>query len=197
MLLLSSANSQPEGLEGCAGIEPRCQPSAETAAEDSPGASLPRRPQSWASLARLSGHEGLRASQRSEGGRWSGDSPSLLGGRPSLGIIEPWNGLGWKGPYRASSSNLPAVGRDTSHQTRLLKAPSSLALNTAREGAATASLGNLFQCLITLMVKNFFLLPNLKLPSFSLKLLSYAGLDLGPFSDEFASSVSPQHFKRK
>jgi len=41
----------------------------------------------------------------------------------------------------------PAMGRDTFHQTRLLKAPSSLALNTSREGAATASLGNLCQCL--------------------------------------------------
>jgi len=30
------------------------------------------------------------------------------------------------------------MDRDTFHQTRLLKAPSSLALNTAREGAASA-----------------------------------------------------------
>jgi len=34
--------------------------------------------------------------------------------------------------------------RDTFHYSMLLKAPSSLALNMAREGAATASLGNLF-----------------------------------------------------
>jgi len=60
--------------------------------------------------------------------------------------------------------------RDTFHQTRLLRAPSNLALNTAREGAATAPLGNLFQCLTTLMVKNFFLISNLNLPSFHLKL---------------------------
>jgi len=39
------------------------------------------------------------------------------------------------------------MGRDTFHQTKLLKAPFNLALNTAREGAATASLGNLGQCL--------------------------------------------------
>jgi len=58
------------------------------------------------------------------------------------------------------------MGRDTFHQ---LRAPSSLALSTAREGAATASLGNLFLCLTTLRVKNFFLISNLKLPSFSLK----------------------------
>jgi len=50
------------------------------------------------------------------------------------------------------------MGRDTFHQTRLLRAPSNLALNTAREAAATESLGNLGQGLTTLRVKNFFLL---------------------------------------
>ena len=49
------------------------------------------------------------------------------------------------------------------------KHPSNLALNTSRQGASTASLGNLFQCLTTLPVKNFFLTSNLNLPSFSLK----------------------------
>ena len=58
-----------------------------------------------------------------------------------------------------------------SPQTRLLKAPSSLALNTSREGASTTSLGNLFQFLTTLTVKNFFLISNINLPSFSSKLL--------------------------
>jgi len=37
----------------------------------------------------------------------------------------------------------------------LLRAPSNLALSTAREGAATASLGNLGQGLTTLTGKNF------------------------------------------
>jgi len=36
-------------------------------------------------------------------------------------------------------------------------------------GASTASLGNLCQCLTTLMVKNFFLISSLNLPSFSLE----------------------------
>ncbi|KAK4826701.1 hypothetical protein QYF61_010916 [Mycteria americana] len=40
---------------------------------------------------------------------------------------------------------------------RLLKAPSNLALNISRDGASTTSLGNLVQCLSTLIVKNFFL----------------------------------------
>ena len=51
----------------------------------------------------------------------------------------------------------PAMGRDTSHQPRLPKAPSSLALSTSRDGASTASLGSLCQCLTTLTVKNFLL----------------------------------------
>jgi len=59
--------------------------------------------------------------------------------------------------------------RDTFHWTMLLKASSNLALNTAREGAATASLGNLGQGLTTLNVKNFILISNLNVLSFSLK----------------------------
>jgi len=43
----------------------------------------------------------------------------------------------------------PAMGRDTSHQIGLLKAPSSLALSTAGDGAPTASLGSLCHCLTT------------------------------------------------
>jgi len=58
------------------------------------------------------------------------------------------------------------MSRDIFHQPRLLRAPSNLALDTAREGAATASLGNLGQCFTTLKVKNFFLISNLNLPSF-------------------------------
>jgi len=59
------------------------------------------------------------------------------------------------------------MSRDTFHQTMLLKSPSNLTLNAAREGAATASLGNLRQGLTTLTVKNFFLIVSLNLPSFS------------------------------
>jgi len=61
------------------------------------------------------------------------------------------------------------MSRDPFHQTRLLRAPSNLALNPAREGAATASLGSLGQGLTALMVKNFFLISNLNLLSFSLE----------------------------
>ena len=51
-----------------------------------------------------------------------------------------------------------AMDRDILNKIRLLKAPSSLTLNTAREGADTASLDNLGQGLTTLLGKNFFLL---------------------------------------
>jgi len=61
------------------------------------------------------------------------------------------------------------MSRDPFHQPRVLRAPSNLALGTAREGAATASLGNLGQGLTTLMVKNFFLISDVNLPSFSLE----------------------------
>ena len=62
-----------------------------------------------------------------------------------------------------------AMGRNIFHLIRLLRAPSNPPLNTAREGVSTTSLGNLLQCLSTLMVKNFFLISNPNLPSFSLK----------------------------
>jgi len=68
-------------------------------------------------------------------------------------IPESQNGSGWKGPYRASHSNPPAMGRDAFHQPRLPKAPSNLASNPSREGAATASLGSLGQGLTTLTGK--------------------------------------------
>jgi len=81
--------------------------------------------------------------------------------------------------------NPPAMGRDIFHQPRVLRAPSNLALSTAREGAATASLGNLGQGLTTLMGKNFFLIPDLNLPSFSLQPFSL--VLTGPGEKSFSS----------
>ena len=85
-------------------------------------------------------------------------------------ITASQSGLGWKGPLRPCSSNPRAIGRDTFHQTRLLKAPSGLALNTFWMGASTIPLGNLLQCLTAFTVKNFFLVSSLNLLSFSFKL---------------------------
>lgn len=62
---------------------------------------------------------------------------------------------------------LSAMYRDMSHKTSLLKAISKLALSTVRVGACT-SLVNLFQCLNTLTMKNFFLISYINLPSFNL-----------------------------
>ena len=61
----------------------------------------------------------------------------------------------------------PAMCRVANQQTRLPRATSSLALNASRDGASTASLGNLFQCVTTLCVKNFLLLSNLNLSCLS------------------------------
>ena len=64
-----------------------------------------------------------------------------------------WFGL--EGTLQTSCSNHPAVGRNPFHQSVVSKALSTLALNTAREGAATDSLSNLGQGLTTLTGKNF------------------------------------------
>jgi len=80
----------------------------------------------------------------------------------------------WPGLKRTTIINWfqsPAMCRVTNHQPRLPRATSSLALNASRSGASTTSLGNLFQCVTTLCVKNFFLISNLNLPCLSLKSL--------------------------
>ena len=63
----------------------------------------------------------------------------------------------WVGKeLKAHPAPTPATGTDTFHYSSLLQAPvSNLASNTARDGAATASLGNLCQRLSTLTGKNF------------------------------------------
>lgn len=52
-----------------------------------------------------------------------------------------------------------------------LSATSTCLLNTTRNGDSTTSLGILFQCLITLPVKYFFLISNLNQPWCSLRLV--------------------------
>jgi len=74
--------------------------------------------------------------------------------------------MAWVGrTLRPSSSNPPATSRNKFLQLRLPRAPSNLALSTSRDGAPTASLGSLCQCLTTLWVNNFFLTAYLNLPS--------------------------------
>ena len=80
--------------------------------------------------------------------------PHPLDTHPS-DIIESQNGLGWKGILRSCTTKPSAIGRDTFHYTRFLKAVFILALIASRKGASTTSLSNLFQCLTTLTVKKF------------------------------------------
>jgi len=65
------------------------------------------------------------------------------------------------GTLKAIWFNSPAMKRDTYSYIRVLRAPSSLTLSASRDGASTTSLGNLFQCLTTLTVKDFFLISSL------------------------------------
>ena len=60
--------------------------------------------------------------------------------------------------------------RVANHQSRLPRATSSLALDAPSLDAFTTYLGNLFQCITTLWVKNFLLISNLNHPCLSLGL---------------------------
>jgi len=68
-----------------------------------------------------------------------------------------------KEPLDVLQFQVPVLDRGTSHQIRLPQALSNLALKVSRHGAPTASLSNMFQCLTALIMKNFFLIPNLNL----------------------------------
>jgi len=102
---------------------------------------------------------------------------------PEVGLSDPCGSLPtsdhriieWPGLKRTTmiiEFEPPAMCRVANHQTRLPRATSSLALNASRDGASTTSLGNLFQCITTLCVKNLFLTSNLNLPCLSLKSFS-------------------------
>jgi len=84
-------------------------------------------------------------------------------------FTEPQNALGWKGAWKVMWFQPPAVSRDIFSQTRLLRAPSNLALTVPSDGASTTSLGSLCQGFPTLTAMNFFLTSSLKLRSLSLK----------------------------
>ena len=109
--------------------------------------------------------EGMAWSDRSwEVCLWRCCHCHLLAGKElfCLIITESWDGLGWKWAWRPPGHNPlpwagtppPGPGYSEPHPT------------WPRDGASTASLGNLFQCLTTHTVKNFFQLPNLNLPYF-------------------------------
>ena len=85
--------------------------------------------------------------------------------QPSIAYQRIIECFGLEGTLRIIWFHPPAISRDIFPQPRVLRAPSNLALSTAREGPSTASLGSLGQGLTTLKVKSFFLMSNLNLLS--------------------------------
>jgi len=84
-------------------------------------------------------------------------------------FIESYNCLfELRGPQRPSCPT-PLQWTGTPTWDQVLRAPSSLILSVSRDGASTTNLGNLCQCLTTCIIKNYFLISSLNLPSFSLK----------------------------
>ena len=76
-------------------------------------------------------------------------------------VIELQNFLSWKGPPCNEHGQLQLYQGAQSLVQPDLRCPHGQ--------ATTTSLSNLFQCFTTLIVKNFFLIFSLNLPSFSLK----------------------------
>jgi len=82
--------------------------------------------------------------------------------------------LSWKGPLKATWSNsLHSTGTPTAPSGA--QSPIETDLGCVQEQGITTSPGNLCQCLTTFITKSFYLISNLNLPSFSLKMfpLSY------------------------
>jgi len=79
------------------------------------------------------------------------------------------NCLSWKEPVKSHLVQPPCNKQGHLQLHQVLRTPYSLTLSVHRDGASTPSLGNLCHCLTTLMVKDFFLISSLNLPSFSLK----------------------------
>jgi len=74
------------------------------------------------------------------------------------------------------------MNRNTYSSIRVLRAPSSLTLSVSRDRASTTSLSNLFHCLTTLTVKNFFISKSALFETISLVLSQRILLLSVPFS---------------
>jgi len=105
----------------------------------------------------------------------------------------------WVGrDLKAHPDPTPCGGLGATHQLRLPRAPSNLALRTSRDGAPQAFLDSLCQCLTALSVKNFTLASNLNLPSFSSSSVSVCSrlwklLADSPFRTSYAIRAWPLH----
>lgn len=70
----------------------------------------------------------------------------------SLNFVESQNHLSLKGPLKVIWSTSSVMKREIYSQIR---APSSLTLTISRDRTSTIPLGNLYQCLTTLIIKSF------------------------------------------
>ncbi|KAK4807110.1 hypothetical protein QYF61_018451 [Mycteria americana] len=77
--------------------------------------------------------------------------------------------FGLEGNFKGHLVQPPCNEQGHLQLDQVAQSPDKLTLTVSRDGASTTSLGNLFQCFTTLIVKNFFLISSLNLPSFSLK----------------------------
>ena len=116
---------------------------------------------------------------------------------PNFPRILEWPGL--EGTFKILWIQLFCWSRATTHQTRLLTAPSSLALDAFRVGASTPP-GNFFQFLTTPTVKIFFFIPSLNLLSmtskpFSLILSLHVLLKIPPQLSRVPLHVLEVHYK--
>lgn len=95
---------------------------------------------------------------------------------------------------KSFSFKFPVMGKDAFHQTELPKVPSNLSLITSGDGASTASLGSLFQCLSILIGHNSFFVSNLSLSGSSLKQV-YPNLSLHSLIESLSPSLLKSPFK--
>jgi len=101
-------------------------------------------------------------------------TPAYLNAKPSLDHrITKWFGLeGTLKPIQSQS--LLWAGCPPADQAA--RAPCSLALKVSKDGASTASLSSLCQCLTTLSVKNF----SSEFPLFNFKAIPPCAITIGP-----------------
>lgn len=90
------------------------------------------------------------------------------GGRQDQCDHQSQNTSCWKGSPKVIQSNPSAISRDIFNQVSLLRALSTLTSNIFRDGASITSVGSLFQCFTSLIVKKFVLKSSVSQPSFSL-----------------------------
>lgn len=90
--------------------------------------------------------------------------------------------FGLEGTLKAHLDQLPCNEHGQLQLSQIAQSAPSLTLNVTRDGAPTTSLGNLIQCLTTLTVKLFLLLPHAAYTG--VETLKSASLYLAPHGEE-------------